>query len=116
MIKEASEFGGLVLSPSAEVLQARTDSALDTRYQLAIRVAPADLTKFLAESHFDQPLARAYPPFDEVIAGPALTNSPLVLTAQDRYRNAEGKTVYRTVIVDEREPDTRVVHLTMNTT
>ncbi|WP_233213663.1 hypothetical protein [Mycobacterium hubeiense] len=116
LIKEATAFGGLVLPPGAEVLQARVDSALDTRYQLALRIDPDGLTKLLADSHFDKPLIKAYPPFEEVIAGPSLATSPLVLTAQDRYQNAEGMSVYRTVIVDERDPSTWIVHLSMNTT
>lgn len=47
---------------------------------------------------------------------PSLLGLPSVVRAQDRYRNSAGKSVYRTVIVDEREPDVRFVHLNMNTT
>lgn len=116
LIREAAAFGGLVLSPNAEVLQARVDSALDTRYQLALSTDPDDLTKMLADSHFDKPLTRTYPPFEEVLAGPSLASSPTVLKAQDRYTNSEGRSVYRTVIVDERDPNTRIVHISLNTT
>lgn len=116
LIREASAFGGLELPPNAEVLQARVDGALDTRYQLALRTDPGGLTKLLADSHFDKPLIRAYPPFDELLAGPSLAGSPTVLKAQDRYENAEGRSVYRTLIVDERDPNIRFVHISMNNT
>lgn len=116
LVKQASEFGGIVIPPGAEVLQARVDSALDTRYQLALKIAPDNLPTLLTESHFAQPLAQAYPPFEPIIAGPDLLDSPSVVRGQDRYRNPEGKSVYRTIIVDEREPNLRFVHLNMNTT
>ena len=116
LIEEATQFGGFGLPPTAEVLQAQVDSALDTRYQLALRVDPDGLAKLLAESHFDKTLARAYAPFDEVLAGPSLGGSPSVWTAQDQYKNTEGRSVYRTVIIDERDPDTRFVHLSVHTT
>ncbi|WP_235631539.1 hypothetical protein [Mycolicibacterium fortuitum] len=116
LIKQASEFGGVVIPTGAEVLQAHVDSAMDTRYQLVLKMSPADLPTLLTESHFTKPLTRDYPPFEPIIAGPDLASSPSVVRAQDRYRNSAGKSVYRTVIVDEREPDVRFVHLNMNTT
>ncbi|MGW4098800.1 hypothetical protein [Mycobacterium sp. NPDC004974] len=116
LIKKASDFGGVVIPAGAEVLQASVDGAIDTRYQLALKMPSADLQDLLAESHFDKPLTRVHPPFDPIIAGPPLASSPSVVGAQDRYRNAEGKSVYRNVIVDEREPTTRFVHLSVYTT
>lgn len=115
-IRQASEFGGMVIPSGAEVLQAHLDSAMDTRYQLVLKMLPSDLPTLLTGSDFTKPLTRAHPPFEPIIAGPDLASSPSVVSAQDRYRNAEGKSVYRTVIVDEREPNVRFVHLNMNTT
>ncbi|MGV0853632.1 hypothetical protein [Mycolicibacterium phlei] len=102
LIRSATEFAGIVLPASAEVLEAHQDSRLDTRYQLALRVPTADLDTLLAESHFTEPLTR--------------TKSPEVVSAQDRYRNADGMWVYRNVMVNEREPDVRFVHLELFTT
>ncbi|OLP03008.1 hypothetical protein BVU76_08115 [Mycolicibacterium porcinum] len=116
LIKEASDFGGIVIPAGAVVLQASVDGAIDTRYRLALKMSSADLQTLLSGSHFNAALTRAHPPFDPIIAGPPLASSPSVLGAQDRYRNAEGKSRYRDVIVDEREPDTRFVHLSMFTT
>lgn len=116
LVKQATEFGGVVIPPGAEVLQAHVDSAMDTRYQLVLTMSPADLPTLLTEAHFTQPLTRTYPPFEPIIAGPDLAGSPSVVSAQDRYRNSEGKSVYRTVIVDEHEPNVRFVNLNMNTT
>lgn len=116
LVKQATEFGGIVIPPEAEVLQAHVDSAMDTRYQLVLKMPSSGLPALLTESHFTEPLARAYPPFEPIIAGPDLASSPSVVSAQDRYRNSEGKSVYRTVIVDERDPNVRFVHLNMNTT
>ncbi|MCP3811670.1 hypothetical protein NLX62_04915 [Mycobacteriaceae bacterium Msp059] len=116
LVKQATEFGGIAIPPGAEVLQAHMDSAMDTRYQLVLKLSPSDLPTLLTESHFAQPLTRVFPPFEPIIAGPDLASSPSVVSAQDRYRNPEGKSVYRTVIVDEREANIRFVHLNMNTT
>ncbi|WP_243858206.1 hypothetical protein [Mycobacterium sp. DL440] len=116
LVKQATEFGGIAIPPGAEVLQAHVDSAMDTRYQLVLKMPSSDLPTLLTESHFTEPLARAYPPFEPIIAGPDLASSPSVVSAQDRYRNSEGKSVYRTVIIDERDPNVRFVHLNMNTT
>ncbi|MGA5545581.1 hypothetical protein ACPCIR_27390 [Mycobacterium sp. NPDC051198] len=116
LVKQAAQFGGVVIPAGAEVLQAHVDSAMDTRYQLVLKMSPADLPTLLTESHFTQPLVRVYPPFEPVIAGPDLASSPAVVSAQDRYPNPEGTSVYRTAIVDEREPNVRFVHLNMNTT
>lgn len=79
-------------------------------------MSPMELATLLAESHFDAPFTPAHPPFITVIAGPALESSPRVLRAQDRYRSPIGPSVYRTVIVDERAPEIRIVHLSMFTT
>ncbi|MBP2456063.1 hypothetical protein [Mycolicibacterium lutetiense] len=116
LVKQATEFGGIAIPPGAEVLQAHVDSAMDTSYQLVLKMPSTDLPTLLTESHFTGSLTRVYPPFEPVIAGPDLAGSPSVVSAQDRYRNTEGKSVYRTVIVDEREPNVRFVHLNMNTT
>lgn len=70
----------------------------------------------LADSHFDKPLTKAYPPCDKAIAEPDLASPPSVASAQDRCRNADGRSVYRTVTVDECHSDRWIVHVSMNAT
>lgn len=63
LIRSATEFGGIVLPASAEVVE--------------------------------------------------VYKSAEVVSAQDRYLNADGTWVYRNVLVNQREPDVRFVHLEM---
>jgi hypothetical protein len=43
LIRSATEFGGIVLPASAEVVEVYKDARLDQRYQLALEVPTADL-------------------------------------------------------------------------
>jgi len=61
--------------------------------------ADPDLPALLEQSHFTEPLTG--------------TKSAEVVSAQDRYLNADGTWVYRNVLVNQREPDVRFVHLEM---
>jgi hypothetical protein len=99
LIRSATEFGGIVLPASAEVVEVYKDARLDQRYQLALEVPTADLPALLEQSHFTEPLTG--------------TKSAEVVSAQDRYLNADGTWVYRNVLVNQREPDVRFVHLEM---
>lgn len=111
VIEEASEFAGIVIPENATVLEARTESGLDTLYRLAVSTDPQGLEALLAASKFSTPLTKAYSVTETTIAGPPLETSPALLRAADTFRNADGKSVNRTIIVDERDPSTRFVHL-----
>ncbi|MFI1461528.1 hypothetical protein [Nocardia carnea] len=65
----------------------------------------------MTASKFSTPLTEAYSVTETTIAGPPLETSPAVLKTADVYRNTEGKSINRNVIVDERDPSTRFVHL-----
>jgi hypothetical protein len=116
VISEATSFGGITLAPDDVVLDARTEASLDTRYELAIETDPDGLAGLLVHSGFDTPLIAASAPFFEVIAGPDLASSPSVLKAQDRFLNSENERVTRNIVVDERDDQTRYVHIELFTT
>lgn len=111
----ASEFGDVTLPGGAEVLGADSDSGIDTRYRLALRMNTAQLRELLSQFK-EQPQASEIPRATPVIAGPPLSDAPNPLYAQDRITTKAGRTVYRDIIVDERSPDEVYVHLAMFTT
>lgn len=115
-MSEATSFGGITLAPDDVVLDARTEASLDTRFELAIETDPDGFAALLDHSEFDAPLIAASAPFDEVIAGPDLASSPSVLKAQDRFLNSENERVIRNIVVDERDDQTRYVHIELFTT
>lgn len=114
--KEAIEFGGVVIPDSVTVLAAHTDSALDTRYQLALRTDQQGLTQLLTASNFATPLTKTYSVTERTIAGPPLETSPSLLETGDRIQRPGGKYVSRSVTVDERDATTRYVHIQLYTT
>lgn len=116
VISEATSFGGIMLAPGDVVLDARTEASLDSRYELAIATDPDGFAALLEHSGFDIPLIAASAPFYDVIAGPDLASSPSVLKAQDRFINSENKRVTRNLLVDERDNQTRYVHIELFTT
>lgn len=111
IVREASEFAGIVIPENATVLDATTENGIDTLYRLAVSTDPHGLEQLLAASKFSTPLTKAYSVTETTIAGPLLEASPSILKAADTFRNAEGKTINRNIIVDERDPSTRFVHL-----
>ncbi|MGI5220410.1 hypothetical protein [Nocardia sp. CA-290969] len=111
VVRAASEFGGIVIPETATVLDARTENGLDTLYRLAVSTDPQGLEMLLAASKFSTQLTKSYSVTETTIAGPPLETSPALLRAADIFRNAEGKSVNRNIIVDERDPSTRFVHL-----
>lgn len=113
---EATAFGGLVIPDGVTVLDARTESALDTVYQLALRTDPEGLTQLLAASNFTTPLTQTYRVTATTIAGPPLETSPSLLETGDRIQGASGNFVSRSVTVDERDATTRYVHMQLFTT
>ncbi|MEV0671418.1 hypothetical protein [Mycobacterium sp. NPDC050441] len=111
----AAEFGDVALPAGSEVLGADSDSGIDTRYRLALRMTAAQLRELLSQFK-EQPRASEIPRTTPVIAGPQLSDAPNPLYAQDRVTTTAGRTVYRDIIVDERSPDEVYVHLSMFTT
>lgn len=116
VIPEATSFGGITLAADDAVLDVRTESSLDTRYELAIETDPDGFASLLEHSGFNTPLIAASAPFYDVIAGPDLASSPSVLKAQDRFVNSDDKRVIRNIVVDERDDQTRYVHIELFTT
>jgi len=109
--REASEFGGIVIPENVSLLGARSEHGIDTLYQLALSTDPQGLTLLLATSKFSAPLTKVFGVAQTAIAGPSLETSPSILKAQDLYRRPDGKSVNRIIIVDERDPSSRFVHI-----
>ncbi|MBF6175299.1 hypothetical protein [Nocardia blacklockiae] len=116
LTKEAAAFGRIVIPDGVTVLAARTDSALDTRYQLALSADPQGLSNFLTASDFSTPLTKTYTVTEKTIAGPPLETSPSLLETGDRIQRPGGKYVSRSVTVDERDATTRYIHVQLYTT
>lgn len=111
----AAGFGDVALPAGVVVLGVDSESGIDTRYRLALRMNVAQLRQLLAQFE-EQPHASELPRTTPVIAGPPLSAAPNPLYAQDRVTTKAGRTVYRDIIVDERSPDEVYVHLSMFTT
>jgi hypothetical protein len=111
IVKEASEFGGLVIPPEARILDARTDSGIDTSYRIALSTDPAGVNALLTGSGITPPLTKTYHVTVDTIAGPPLATSPSLLETGDRYLRPDGKHVSRDITVDERDQTTRYVHI-----
>ncbi len=96
---------------NAIVLDAKTENGSDTLYRLAVAPDPHGLDQLLTASKFSTPLTEAYSVTETTIAGPPLETSPAILKTADVYQNTEGQSINRHIIVDERGPSTRFVHL-----
>ncbi|WP_194820446.1 hypothetical protein [Nocardia sp. XZ_19_385] len=114
--RKASEFGGVVIPDGASVLDARTESGADTLYRIALSTGKEGVDRLLQASNFSSPLAKVFRVAETTIAGPPLDTSPSILRAEDKYRGSDGKSVYRIVIVDERDQENRYVHIQLFTT
>lgn len=114
---EAARFGGVTLPAGAEVLGASTDGAIDTRYELALRVTAAQLRELLAKSHFATPVTSSeYGKDLEVVGGPPLSSATDLRYAQDRVDTVDHEGVTRELFEDRRSADEIYVHLFMFTT
>ncbi|MGA5543305.1 hypothetical protein ACPCIR_15750 [Mycobacterium sp. NPDC051198] len=111
----AAEFGDVALPAGVDVLGVDSESGIDTRYRLALRMNAAQLRELLSQFQ-EQPQASELPRTTPVIGGPPLSAAPNPMYAQDRVTTKAGRTVYRDVIVDERSPDEVYVHLAIFTT
>lgn len=108
---EAAEFGGIVIPGTASVLEVRTEHGRDTLYQLALSTSPDGVQQLLRASNFSAPLVKVFRVAETAIAGPPLDTSPSILRAEDQYRGSDGKSVYRIIIVDERDQGSRYIHI-----
>lgn len=114
---EAARFGGLSLPEGAEILGAATDGAIDTRYDLALRVTPAQLHELLAKSHFTVPVTPSeYGKELEVVGGPPMSSATDLRYAQDRLDTVDHEGIVRELFEDHRSPGEIYVHLFMFTT
>ncbi|QIS12686.1 hypothetical protein [Nocardia arthritidis] len=111
IVREAAEFGGIVIPQGVTVLDARSERGIDTLYQLALSTDQQGLTLLLTASKFSAQLNKVYRVTETTIAGPPLDTSPSILQADDVYRNPDGQSVHRVVTVDERDPSNRYVHI-----
>ncbi|WP_227997302.1 hypothetical protein [Nocardia australiensis] len=112
LVKEATEFGGWVLPENAKILLVRKEIVRDTDYLMAVEMSPANLAWMLEKSGFTAAFMRWSPtPADTTIAGPDLASSPNVQLAQDVFQSPEGVGMFRNVLVDERNAETRIAHI-----
>lgn len=114
---QAAEFGEVTLPDGVDVIGTSTDGAIDTRYELALRVNAAQLADLLAKSRFTTPVTPSdYGKDRKVIAGPSLSTATDLRYAQDRVDTPDHGTVTREIFEDHRSPDEVYVHLFMFTT
>lgn len=111
IVEQASDFGGIVIPDNASVLDARTEHGMDTLYRIALATDEAGVDRLLAASRFAEAPSRVFRVAESTIAGPPLDTSPSILRTEDEYRGSGGATIYRIVIVDERGPQSRYVHI-----
>jgi len=114
---EAAQFGDVTLPAGAEVLGTSTDGAIDTRYELALRMNATQLNELLTKSRFTTAVTPSeYGRDRTVVGGPPMSSATDLRYAQDRVDTADHGTVTREVFEDHRSPDEIYVHLFMFTT
>ncbi|MEV0059498.1 hypothetical protein [Nocardia sp. NPDC050718] len=112
LIEEATAFGDWQLPADARVLRVRSENLRDPNFRLAIETSPDGLSWMLDKSRYSEPLEKGMPVHPEkIIAGPPLATSPSVKVSQDLFVSQEGDSMIRAVVVDERTPELRIVHL-----
>ena len=115
---EALKFGGIVATPSIEVLGVQHDAGIDQRYQVVLAVSPAQVGKLLSESSFTASLVPDLGPFDATVDGFDLSKATDVVSAEDSLPPAGDRqqTVFRHIVVDRTDPAKSIVHLTLFST
>lgn len=111
----AAAFGDVTVPQGVQVLATDTDSGLDTRYRLALRMTDRQLREFLAQFPA-QPRQSEIPKTIAVLAGPSLATAPDPLLLQDKVTTKGHKLVNREIVVDHRASDEVYVHLSLYTT
>lgn len=115
-IAAAVEFGGIVLPDRAEVLGVKHQTGMDESYDLSITTDAAGVDELLAMSQFTAPLGEGFIQYPNVAAGPELSESPLVVSGNDRSHSPDGQRTARHIRVDKREPPITYVHIFVATT
>ncbi|MFC4125494.1 hypothetical protein [Nocardia rhizosphaerae] len=114
LIQEAIEFGDWSLPTDGKVLLVRREHLDDVKYNMVVETSPNGLTHMLEQSKYTAQFRKWYsiqPEYEQVIAGPPLETSPNVQKAQDLFVSTEGDSMIRDVLVDERTPELRIVHI-----
>ncbi|WP_227996999.1 hypothetical protein [Nocardia australiensis] len=115
LVKEATEFGGWTLPADGKILLVEKEVMRDSEFRrIAVEMSPTDVASMLEKSGFTTALDKVRdpsPPYITTIAGPDLATSPNVQRAQDTFYSQAEKTISRTVVVDERDAETRIVHI-----
>jgi len=113
LVREATEFGGWTLPANGKVLMVSREIVRHKTYKIAVEMSPADFRSMLEESHFAATFKKlCLASHETTIAGPDLASSPNVQTAQDTFVSPSRIGMLRTVIVDERDANTRIAHIT----
>jgi hypothetical protein len=114
---EAAQFGELTLPEGVEVLGTSSDGAIDTRYELSLRVDEKQLAALLKGSRFTAAVAPSnYGRERTVVAGPPMSSATDLRYGQDRVVTADHGIVTRDVFEDHRSPGEIYVHLSLFTT
>ncbi|MGW5385137.1 hypothetical protein [Nocardia sp. NPDC003963] len=111
LIGEATEYGGWTLPAGGKVLLVQKESGREPRFRLAVEMTPPDLVWMLEKSGYSAPLEPGHALSISTIAGPDPNSSPKLLYARDSITSPSGNLVFRKVLVDERDAQTRIVHL-----
>ncbi|WP_063060898.1 hypothetical protein [Nocardia sienata] len=111
LIREATEYGDWTLPVNGKVLLVKKEVGRVPRFRLAVEMSPPDLVWMLEESRYSTPLGPGHALSISTIAGPDPNSSPKLLYARDNITSPSGNLVFRKVLVDERDAQTRIVHL-----
>lgn len=111
LIQKSLGFGDWALPADGKVLMARYDSFDDDKVNLVVETSPAGLVWMLEHSGYHARFESKTSTFKEALAGPPLDTSPSLLEAQQIYLSPEGGSMLRDVIIDERSPELRIVHI-----
>lgn len=111
LIREATDYGGWTLPASGKVLLVQKEAGREPRFRLAVEMTPPDLVWMLENSGYSTPLGPGHAWSISTIAGPDPNSSPRLLYARDGITSLSGALVFRKVLVDERDAQTRIVHL-----
>lgn len=112
--EEALRFGGISVPASGKVLGTQYDRGIDERYRVVVGLPAGDVTALLSASQFKTALTPHTGPLPDSVDGFDLTKAKSLRAGEDS-RHVEGHTVYRRVTVDDSDPATAVVHLSLFT-
>ncbi|PPJ18213.1 hypothetical protein C5E45_10190 [Nocardia nova] len=111
LIKQATDFGRWTLPANAKVLLVKNEMGRAPRCRIALEMTPADLSWMLEKSRYSAARVPGSGSSRDTIAGPDPKTSPNLLHGRDNIKASDGNTVWRKVLIDERDANTRFVHL-----